>query len=268
MLKGKKVTEMNKLPFKLKAAKVSLSALLIFLAVVVVGFTALIMIPTYIETQNAAEKMGKGAGYAVGKAVGSFNGLLHAKDATEDGEEDGTSAKDTKVFIEGLKSEGRLEILVVNQKMGNFVKVGSNGKVIDEDKVNPSTKNVSYAILTVTPSEAVFTVNLSTAEISESGNKYLIALDAPEVEITKFTKDREVLDEYKNISLFSNAAEIGDKALTNAEIKTVIEAKRALTLDENLVNRAKKAAEKQVTLLVKALTDKECTVTWKDSGAH
>lgn len=247
----------------LKPIENILKSVVILFAVTVIAFTCFIMIPTLLATRSSANEVGKGTGYAVGKVIGSWKGLMDAGKAFDDKANSETSAEDTKVNIAEIRSGGKLEVLIVNQKLGNFIRVGSKGDIVNQEKDDPSTKNVSYAILQVTPVEGVFSVDLSNAEITVSEKNCEILLGRPTVEITKFSDDREILAEFKNLGLFTKAAEIGDKAMTNAEIKTMTEAKKFLSEDEELMKRAEKSAEKQVEILVKAICGKEYSVNVK-----
>lgn len=164
------------------------------------------------------------------------------------------------------KSTGSLEVLKVNEKIGNYVKIGTDGKVmyqgkiINQEKIDSSTKNVSYAVLKVTPAEAVFSVDLETADIKVNGNKVEIVLQQPSVSITKFSENTQTLGEFKDVMFSLKAAEIGDNAISNAELRTGEEVKKALLNDETIMSQARSSAKKQVELIVKALRGNDCIV--------
>lgn len=249
--------ELRRFLIKLITNKVILKSLIVLLAIAVVSFTVLITLPVYFQTQGLAKAMGSGAGEVTGIAIGSLRGLANAQEAINQGKKEGTSAQDTDVNIAGIKASGNLEVLVVNQDIGNFIRIGDHKEVFDAGYEDPSTEKVVYSILKVTPAQAVFSVNLANADIRTVGNNYKILLDDPTVNITKFSDESIVLAEFKKFNLSFDAAAIADQAITNSEIKTTEEAKKALLEDEELMRRAKESAKTQVTLIAEAICGKD-----------
>jgi len=211
-------------------------ALVTFLAI------ALIFIINFrISAQSTGSMLGEGTGILVGRAVGSLDGLKDGwREGYNAGKEKGLRAEDTTAQLSGkIQEVEKLEVLVAS---GTYCDVLTVGNKEDPD----------YAALISMRYNAVFTVNLETADISLREDGLYILLDQPELEfnpIGEITKKNE----YQRHGWTGSIKE-GDKATINSinEIKT--KATEKLSGDESLMESARNSAVTQLKQLVNAVS--------------
>lgn len=225
------IDNLKKMPFT-----IGLIIILAAVLVVMVGF----IVPAY----NNTDLLGKNTGNIAGKAVGSYEGITKGyKEGLEAGKEAGLSAEDTTAEIVNEFSSlgsGKLQVLSVNTRLGNF-------HTISDD----------YAALYVTRCKATYSVDLSTTQIQQDGEKLIIIFPEPTVEITNESDPEKIFEAQK--FFFSGSSEDGAKALVNSmnEVRSVSE--NELANSEDLKNQAIDSARKQIEDIARAATMNKLT---------
>ena len=133
----------------------------------------------------------------------------------------------------------KLEVLIAS---GTFSDVLTVGEIKDPD----------YAALISMKYNAVFTVNLETADIELKANGLHILLDQPELEFNPIGEISK-RNEYQRYG-WTGSAEEGYEAAINSTNEIKIKATEKLAEDESLMNAAKKSAVTQLTQLVNAVS--------------
>lgn len=233
--------------------KFKVISLLIFI-IVTVPFVLLI-VPNFFTAKSSGCAIGSKIGNTVGSAIGSFEGVTSGvAEGTEDGEQDGQSAKDTKIdYVTSISKIGRLEVLTADLKAENIHTYG------DDSKEKVPIDLCKYAVIRVYEGTGIFSVDLNQAEISRSNNTVTVNIPSIDVRINVDNTKTRVLTEWKS-SFFKGEAEAGFDAEGNTEkvLKEKLHDKLAET--PSLKDQAKKAAENQVTLLVKAMSEDDVEV--------
>lgn len=190
-----------------------------------------------VHAQSKGGLLGEGTGTLVGKAVGSLEGLTEGRSAGyQAGKEEGLSAKDTEVELAGrIREVEKLQVLLAS---GNYSDVCS----INDD----------YAALISMKYNAVFTVDLGTAEIYMKNDTLHILLELPTVELNQVS-DIKKENEYQK-GKHMGAAEEGYDAFNNSAKQMRNEATKKLQEDESLQKAAKISAETQLKQLVNAVS--------------
>lgn len=189
----------------------------------------------HLNAQSIGGTLGDGIGTAAGRAIGSLNGLTAGQiEGAKAGKEAGLNAEDTTVILSGTFQEtGRLQVLAASGTFSDILSVGDN-----------------YAALLSMKYNAVFTVNLSTAEIELREDGLYITLEQPEVEfipIGEIVKENE----YQRHS-YTGSAEDGYDALNNSANQIRQKAEEKLRTDKAMMISARKSAEAQLIQLVHA----------------
>lgn len=225
---------------------------------VVVAAAALILAGFfYSNASEMGEAIGSDAGKAVGKAVGSFEGITRGREAgIEAGKAEGLSARDTEAELADMAGDvGRLEVLAATISIQNLNQVGD-----------------TYAALYLLRGEAVFTVDLSQAEIRRDGGGLTILLPAPEVDTYIDAAEIDKIADYQR-RFFNGSSEAGFEDYINSlkEIQHV--ARDSIADYDKLEEQAREAALRQVKLLVNQVrsveirgTGEEIRVEFKNEG--
>lgn len=112
------------------------------------------------KAKSIGNFLGESLGADVGKAMGSFEALTDYKEAYADGKEEGLSAKDTIAeVVNKIQELNKLEVLAASVKLNDIHSVG--------EKEDPD-----YVALYLLKGNAVFSVDLSKAEIQNGKMKY------------------------------------------------------------------------------------------------
>lgn len=190
-----------------------------------------------------AENIGKGVaelpGKATGIAVGSYKGFTEGVAlGSEAGKEAGLGAEDTKAEIEDeIRSVGNLEVLVAGVRIGNFHEYA--------DK---------YSALYIYKADAVFSVDLSRAEVYHDGsNSIIIYLPKPQVKLY-INEGAEKLAEWQK-NLYTGDAKDGYIAYLNSMKNVEKISLKEIANYEMLIEQAKEAAVRQIRLLAKAVCE-------------
>lgn len=220
--------------------KIPLSA---FLAVpCVLLFCALIALISFrIKAQATGSMAGARAGQLAGRAIGSLQGVTIGQlEGYKAGKEEGLSAKDTTAELSGkIQEVEKLQVLVAS---GTF-----------SDVLTINEKRGDYAVLLSTKYNAVYTVDLSSAEIDLKENVLHILLSQPEVEFSPIG-DIEKKGEYQRDALLHKvgSAEGGYVATLNSINQIQSKAKEQFINDESMQKAARASAETQLKQLVNA----------------
>lgn len=195
--------------------------------------------------QENAEKIGAAAGGSlgsvVGGAVGSYNGI---SEGWQSGKEEGLRAEDTHADMnDSIREVGKLEVLCAAVGLRNEHKIGDD-----------------YARLEILLGDAVFTVDLSLASITEpSAQELTISLPSPEMTLYFDESKTQKLADYQAV-LLDGSAEDGFDAAFNSRKKVFEEANETITNYETLMEQAKASAVKNVELLARQISMGEKTV--------
>ena len=192
------------------------------------------------KAQATGNMAGERAGQLAGRAVGSFQGATAGQiKGYKAGKEEGLSAKDTTAELSGkIREVEKLQVLIAS---GTF-----------SDVLTVNEKNGDYAALLSTKYNAVFTVDLGSAEIDLKEDSLHILLSQPEVEFFP-VGDIEKKAEYQR-GAFRGSAENGYKALINSANQIKTRAEEQFRNDESLQKAARASAEMQLKQLINAVS--------------
>ena len=198
----------------------------------------------WINAKSIGNEIGSDTGSIVGKAVGSFLGMTDGKKKGEQaGRDAGLKAEDTAAVISNqLHRLENLEVLVASVKLSNFHSVGQE----DSSKY--------YAALYLVNGNAVFTVDMSQADISARSGDLYIKLPKPKGSLYLDDSSVEKVAEYQT-KLFNGSAEDGFDAYLNTMTKMQEASEETLDNYGALILAAKEAATNQVTLLATAASN-------------
>ena len=194
-----------------------------------------------LNAQSTGSMLGEETGTLVGRAVGSLEGLtVGQREGYEAGKEQGLSAEDTTAELSGkIQEVKKLEVFIASGTYSDVLTVG--------DKNNPD-----YAALISMKYNAVFTVNLETAEIDLKTDGLHILLDQPELEFNPIG-EIEKRNEYQRHG-WTGSSEAGYEAAINSTNELKIRATEKLAEDESLIDSARNSAITQLTHLVNAVS--------------
>lgn len=214
--------------------------LVIFLILIIPAFANTLYL--YLNAVSIGNGLGSNTGSSVGKAVGSYDGLT---DGSEDGKKSGLSAEDTKADIATqLQQVQKLEVLVASVKLKDVHTVGK------ED----------YAALYLANGNVVFTVDMDKADITSNSGKLRILLPSPVGEL--YIDDSSIKKAAENQKhIFSGSAEDGFDAYLNTMKKVQEASDDTLSNYDVLLDSAKQAAKRQITLLAQAASSSYETIT-------
>ena len=203
-----------------------------------------------INAASTGSLVGEGTGTFVGRAVGSLEGLtVGQRDGYIAGKEKGLSAEDTTAELSGkIKEVQRLQVLVASGTYTDMITVG-----VKQD----------YAAILSQKYNAVFTVDLATADIVLEGKTLHITLNQPCVEFIPIGK-YSILNEYQKNG-FVGDANSGHQAVINSANQLKIKATEMLSSDASMIAAARSSAEDQLIGLVKAvsLSKPEVIIEWR-----
>lgn len=215
----------------------------------VVMLCALVFLINYrINAESTGNMVGEGTGTLVGRAVGSLEGLTVGQiEGHQAGKEAGLSAKDTTAELSGkIQEVEKLQVLVASGTYSDILTVGDD-----------------YAALLSQQYNAVFTVDLGTAEIELREDGLHILLDQPSVEFIP-VGDIVKENEYQKNG-FTGSTEDGYDALNNSANQMKQKATEKLAGDASMMAAARSSAETQLIGLVNAvsLSKPEVIIEWR-----
>jgi len=216
--------------------KIPIANIPIILCVILLVFTVY-AIYFRATASSTGTRIGEGTGTMVGRAVGSLEGLTEGQaQGYADGRAAGLSAEDTTAELVGkIQEVQKLEVLVASGTYSDVLSVGED-----------------YAALLSQKYNAIFTVDLSTADIELRSDGLHIILDLPHVEFIPIG-DIIKVNEYQKFG-FTGDAEAGYDALNNSANQIQEKATQKLTADASMMNAAKTSAETQLVSLVNAVS--------------
>ena len=210
----------------------------------------LFLISFRINAASAGSLIGEGTGTLVGRALGSFEGLTTGQiEGHNAGKEKGLSAEDTTAELSGkIKEVKKLQVLVASGTYTDILTVG---------------EKKDYAAILSQQYDAVFTVDLATADIDLKNDGLHITLDQPKVEFEPIG-DYAILNEYQKNG-FVGDADSGHLAVINSANQIKVKAADMLATDVSMTAAAKTSAENQLVSLVKAvsLSKPEVIIEWR-----
>ena len=222
--------------------KLSLNTILAGVCILLAVLTVW-MIFVRVNAQKNGDAVGQAAGTIVGRAVGSFEGLTKGQvEGYKAGKEAGLTTEDTEAELSGVVREvGKLQVLAASGTYSDILNVGKD-----------------YAALLSQKYNAVFTVNMNTAEVKLDTDGLHVLLDLPEVE---FIPDGDIskVAEYQK-SNFTGSTEDGYNAVNTAANQIKKAAEETLEGDESMMEAAKNSATKQLEQLIKAVSLSQPTV--------
>ena len=195
---------------------------------------------TYFQLRQTGSAIGQTTGKFVGLAIGSADGIFNgAKEGKAAGEEAALSASDTSVDIVGsLQAVGTLEVLTADVTMKNFNKTGK-----------------SFIRLDIIGGDAVFTVDLSQAEIvvDKSGKSVSVTIPEPNLSLYIDQSSSKKLAEIQRVS-FAVDSEDGVNSYLNSMAQKTDQAEEAIGNYEDLLADARGSAEEQIKMIVNTLS--------------
>ena len=145
------------------------AAVSFLIALASVCFVLLILLPLCRNAKGLGKSIGTETGTLAGAAVGSLRGIAEGSAAYQAGTETGLTAKDTETELRGsLSRVGKLDVLVADVSVRNLLQAG-------EDVSN-------YSELIILSGQAVFSVDLTAAEIIPNGSTLQVILPKPEMD--------------------------------------------------------------------------------------
>ena len=168
-----------------------------------------------------------------GSVSGLISGVTEAPKAYTDGKNVGLSAEDTEAIVSTeFSNVGKLEVLVSGVTITDLHKYA--------DK---------YAGLYVSKGTAVFSVNLSSAQITVDNNSINIVIDEPECEVFVDELSTKKIAEWTH-QLWNGSENDGYFAYLNSWNKTKGEAENTIDGYGDLLTLAKNSAEKQISTII------------------
>ena len=233
--------------FKKLIKKIPVTSIPMILCVILL--CALVFLVNYrINAESIGNMVGEGTGMLVGRAVGSLEGLtVGQSEGYAAGKEEGKSAKDTTADLSGkIQEVEKLQVLVASGTYSDILTVGED-----------------YAALLSQEYNAVFTVDLSAAEIELREDGLHILLNQPSVEFIP-VGDIVKKNEYQENG-FIGSTEDGYDALNNSANQMKVKATEKLAGDASMMAAARASAERQLIDLVKAvsLSKPEVFIEWR-----
>lgn len=215
-----------------------LAAIFFVMAIAAVYFHA--------RAKNVGTSVGEMTGGAVGVALGSADGVINGlQEGMEAGAAAGLSAEDTTADMkESLKEVGRLEVLAAGVTLRNLNEIGQE-----------------YTNLSVINGDAIFSVDMTQAEISfsQDGKEVYIVIPEPTMELYIDQSGTEILAEIQK-PFFGVTAEDGLNAYLNSMAQTVDKVKETLANYDSLLAQAKDSALEQVRQMAETISGGRYTV--------
>ncbi|MBQ1377487.1 MAG: hypothetical protein IIY77_05905 [Lachnospiraceae bacterium] len=260
--------------------KNNISFMIALIGIFVAAGVLAIAIYYNMKARAVGADAGNQAGVRAGKAVGSFDGYNKGQ------EEGGAAGKEAAkrredpetILTEKLHAVGQLEVLASGVRIMDILGAGagntaspengndSSGNPLNEESANPENSasagfTAKNAAVNLLKGIVVFTSDLSQADITLQGDVVRIALPLPRGEVTvdetRLKKTASLQERF-----FGGTPEAGLNAYREA-----MELTRDLSSEnlqspayKALLEAAKEAAEKQISLLVEAVAGDGCQI--------
>lgn len=210
----------------------------LFIVLGLMIFAMLYIIYLRVMAIEVGKNTGTEAGYLVGRALGSWEGMTQGRiEGLEAGKAAGLSAEDTVVNVETkMQQMNNLEVLVASVKMSDIHIIG---------------EKTDYAALYLANGNIVFSVDMSKAVVTYSGNEMKITLPEPKAALYIDQSSVEKVAEYQK-HYFSGSAEDGFDAYLNSMQKISEASAETISNYDELIISAKESAEKQVKMLAQS----------------
>lgn len=197
-----------------------------------------------------AETVGGDLGKKAGAAAGYVSGVASADTAKaeEEGKQEALTNPETDIRTIGgmkLQETGKLDVLVAGIKLDNFHGV--------ENK---------YAALYLIKADAIFSVDLSMADVKwgEDGSWAKIIVPQPEVTVYFDESETEKIAEWQK-NFFSGSADDGFQAYLSTMEEIEAAAPEDLVRKDTWMKSAREAAEQQIKLLAGSIYGADVAVT-------
>ena len=202
-----------------------------------------------INAESMGTTFGQSTGSQVGKFIGSLEALENYEKAYADAIEDALDAEDTTAEVANkIKEVECLEVLVASVKLNDIHTIGEE-----------------YAALYLLKGDAVFSVDLSKAEITEKSDGLYIVL--PQLDMNLIVDQNKIkkVAEYQK-RFFNGSSEAGYDAYLNSMAKIVEESKETLANYDSLKKTAQETAKRQVSQLANsvAVEKRDIIVTFQE----
>ena len=265
--------------------KNNISFMIALIGIFVAAGVLAIAIYYNMKARAVGADAGKQAGVRAGKAVGSFDGYNKGQ------EEGGAAGKEAAkrredpetILTEKLHAVGQLEVLASGVRIMDLLSSGrdpggagntaspENGNAASTDPLNGESANpensasagftAKNAAVNLLKGVVVFTSDLSQADVTLQGDVVRIALPLPRGEVTV---DEAQLKKTASLQerFFGGTPEAGLNAYREAMELTrdLSEENLQSTAYKALLEDAKEAAEKQMSLLVEAVAGDGCQI--------
>ena len=202
----------------------------------VIVLCALLLIASIVgvSTYTAVKKASEAASTLSGNVVGVIKGAFSIPVSYEKGKLAGLSAEDTKAYIGNE--------LVSGVKITNLNELGEK-----------------YKGLYVSKGYAVFSVDLTGLQVSNSESEINITMNEPEVQIYVDEDSTEKIAEWQKHS-WTGSSKDGYFAYLNSWTKSKQEIENSISNYDSLVELSKEAGIREVESLVKSICGKEMRV--------
>lgn len=225
-----------------KKTKSVISVIWLTLTIIVTGVTAFVI---HDSVKNTSERVA----VIAGTVSGVLDSVSDLPAAYSNGKNEGLSAEDTEAYLSNeFQSTGKLEVLVAGIKITNLHEYA--------DK---------YKGLYMSKGYAVFTIDLSLANIKVNSNEINITLNAPTVECYIDEMSTKKIAEWQQHA-WTGTTQDGYVAYLNSwnVSKEVLE--KSIEGYSSLVENSKQAGINQITQLIKAACGSKKTINIKYSG--
>lgn len=192
---------------------------------------------------NAGQVSGKLVGTAIGSAQGITEGVARG---SADGAQAGLSAEDMEVDIKGtIELAGDLEVLTANVSLKDMLSLGDG----------------TYSALYIFYGDAIFTTDLTQAEVSFSndGSVVIVRIPEPVMSVNLDETRSNKLKEDMKFSLRTNS-EDGYASYLNTRKKISENLSESVANYDSLMQAAKESASKQVEQLISTICSADCEI--------
>ena len=218
-------------------------------AVVLFATVSILCLLVSLVFNNAFGAATETVSSVAGTVAGILDGTAESPQKYREGKEVGLSAEDTHASIATKFSDvGKLDVLV------------SGVTVTDLHKFSDK-----YAGLYVSKGYAVFSVNLSSADISVTDESVTITIERPNCDVYIDESSTEKLAEWSH-SIWNGAEKDGYFAYLNSWAKSREELENSIEDYESLIDLARSSADSQLKMLVKTVNTsaKKVIVNFKE----
>jgi len=196
-----------------------------------------------ISTYSAVKKASEVVSTISGDVVGVMKGVITLPTSYGEGKIAGLSAEDTKAYIENeLKEVGELDVLVSGVKITNLHQIGNN-----------------YQGLYVSKGYAVFSIDISTIEVSNSESEVSITINEPKVQVYIDDESTKKIAEWQKHT-WTGSSEDGYFAYLNSWEHSKQEIENSVDNYDSLLKDARQAGREEIESLVKSICGKEKSV--------